>query len=86
MKKQSMWLILAINVILSADQLTLDNNVTEANTSSNSIQKESNRRQNNCHTFNQNGRGYHIHHDSKCVKSVDNNLTLSNLYSYIRSM
>ena len=79
---QIIGLLLAINAILSAEQFSLDNNVTEANISSSSVQKESNTQHNNCHTFNQNGRGYH----SKCVKPVDNNLTLSNIYTYIRSI
>jgi hypothetical protein len=86
MKKQIIGLILAMNAILSADQLSLDTNITEVNTSNNSIQQdqrtEKTQRKSKCHM--QYKRGNPL--NRKCIKQVDSNLTLINIYSYTRSL
>jgi hypothetical protein len=67
-------LILSINIILSADPILFDNKIlNENNSSKNSYHIEKYHK-----TF---GRYNPLY--NKCIKPVDNNLTLSNIYSYI---
>jgi hypothetical protein len=73
-------LILSINIILSADPISpQDKNPNENNISKDTINAHS---INQCHkTF---GRYNSLSH--KCIKPIDNNLSLSNIYSYVHSL
>jgi hypothetical protein len=69
--------ILAMSTLLSAEQISFDNNISQnmTNVDQEQIGKK-------CHM--QWGRYNPLY--TKCVKPVDNNLTLSNIYTYIRSL